>query len=81
MAQPVQPVAAPAAFKMIEIGDVDVGQINKILPPATVVNQPKPPPPVLINAPVVTKPPTTVINDIIRGTNGKARIIVNPVKK
>lgn len=80
---PMAPLStAPTLPKMVEVGDVDIGQFKNIAPPAAVVNAPKPPPPVLVNNPVATTPPpTTVVNDIIRGTNGKARIIVVPVPR
>jgi hypothetical protein len=70
--------AAPAPFKMVEVGDVDVGQFKQILPPATAVSQPKPPSPTLVNKPVTAVTPVTVINDIIRGTTGKAHVIIIP---
>lgn len=69
---------APAPFKMVEVGDVDVGQFKQILPPAAAVNQPKPPSPTLVNKPVTAVTPVTVINDIIRGTTGKAHVIIIP---
>ncbi len=70
--------AAPAPIKMVEVGDVDVGQFKQILPPAAAVSQPRPPPPILVNTPVAVAPPVTVINDIIRGATGKAHVIIIP---
>lgn len=84
MMGPAVPMAAmaplPTPFKMVDIGDKDLGQFKQILPPTSVSNAPKPPPPVLVNTPVTTPTPPPAVNDIIRGTNGKARVIVIPVQ-
>lgn len=75
------PAAAMQAPKMAGVGDIDPNQINQILPPTPPLNQPKPPMPALIAPPVVSTPPATVINDLIRNTNGKTHVIITPVPR
>lgn len=66
---------------MVEVNDMDAGQFKEIRTPAANANQPAPPPPTLMNPMLPPPPPQSLINNIIGGNAGKARIIVTPVPK
>lgn len=64
---------------MVEVNDMDAGQFKEIRMPAAIANQPAPPPPMLMNPTLPPPPPQGLINSIIGGNAGRARIIVKPI--
>lgn len=71
--------AGPASPTMVEVSDMDAGQFQEIRMPTADVNQPLPPPPTLITPLLPPPPPQGLINDIIGGNSGRARVIVTPI--
>lgn len=64
---------------MVEVNDMEAGQFKEIRMPTADMNQPLPPPPNLINPILPPPPPQGLINDIIGGATGRARIILSPI--
>ncbi|MGZ3771009.1 MAG: FecR family protein [Bdellovibrio sp.] len=71
--------ATAPTHSMVEVNDVDAGQFKEIRMPTADVNQPLTAPPTLVNPVLPPPPPTSLINNIIGGANGPARVIITPV--